>query len=96
MLIKTIPEFLIFWLNIPDVKHFNHSAKFKIYLPDRIIDLKSCKYKDRSFRYLSYQNDRSYLKYVDNNDTVSYGCIGAATLGEKNATLVKGVRQIGI
>ena len=37
-----------------------------------------------------------FLKYVDNNDTVSYGCIGAATLGEKNATLVKGVRQIGI
>ena len=30
-----------------------------------------------------------YLKYVDNNDTVSYGCIGSATL-------VKGVRQIGI
>lgn len=73
MLIKTIPEFLIFWLNIPDVKHFNHSAKFQICLTDRIIDLKSCKYKDRSFRYLSYQNDRSYLATVDNNDTDSYG-----------------------
>jgi hypothetical protein len=36
------------------------------------------------------------LNEFDNNDTVSYGCIGAATLGEKNATLVKGVRQIGI
>ena len=36
------------------------------------------------------------LATVDNNDTVSYGCIDFATLREGNATLIRRVRQIGI
>ena len=52
-----------------------------------------------TIQILSYQNDRSYLATVDNNDTVLYGCIRVALElqpSEENATLVKGVRQIGI
>ena len=33
------------------------------------------KENDRPFGYLSYQNDRSYMATVDNNDTVSKGFI---------------------
>ena len=43
--------------------------------------------------------DCPFLKYVDNNDTVSYGCIRVALElqpSEENATLIKRVRQIGI
>ena len=39
------------------------------------------------------------MNYIDNNDTVLYGCIRVALElqpSEENATLVKGVRQIGI
>ena len=38
---------------------------------------------------VSYQNHRAYLATVDKNDTVSYGCIGTATIRAKNATLKK-------
>ena len=45
---------------------------------------------------VSYQNHRANMNWVDNNDAFSHGCIGTATLGEKNATHMKRVRQIGI
>ena len=54
----------------------------------------------RNGTQVSYQYLRSDLNWLDNNDTVSYGCIRFALepqLSErKNATLIKRVRQIGI
>ena len=54
----------------------------------------------RNGTQVSYQYLRSDLNWLDNNDTVSYGCIRFTLEPQpserKNATLIKRVRQIGI